>query len=341
MKRKLFRQLSLFLFIFICTTTITVAKDLPITGTESTLCDKINKEMLSIMQGGDYKAGTFSLSKNGRNYCSNGYGYQDSSLSIEIDPNRKMRIASVGKTVAAILIKDLFRRGVLSPDTAVFKYLKIKPYSASDSGNPQVLAITIKHLLDHKSGWDKKHDGYSKSSLKQVKKLSSQKQPTILAISKYMINQPLQYSSGSKRSYSNYGYALLKAVVEKATGESYVSYLRKFMKKHDVDIIESKPIETRDESETWYQPEANIVEFAFAISSADLIKVFTHYWINGDLRQNNKRSYSFYGSWKGTSAVIRQRKDGINFSVLINTRGKVKNKEIINRLDTLINTLVR
>lgn len=337
-QNKVFFQSITIIFILISSTS-TFAKDLPITGTQSSLCDKLNKEMLLIMQEGNYHAGTFSLFKNDQEYCSNGYGYQDSSLTQSIDHHRKMRVASIGKTVAAILIKNLFRQGLISPDTHIFKYLDIKPYNSDKPNDPSVGSITVQHLLDHKSGWDKKHDGYSTLVLKQVKKLSQQSQPSVLSISKHMINQPLQYPSGTKKSYSNYGYALLKAVVEKATGEKYVSYLTKLMKKHDVNIIQSMPKETRDESETWYQPETAIIEFAFAISAADLVKIFTQYWINGDLRQNNKRSYTFYGSWEGTTAVIRQKKKGITYAILINTRGKVKNKEIKKRIDAVIDKL--
>lgn len=41
----------------------------------------------------------------------------------------------------------------------------------------------------------------------------------------------LKFEPGSKAEYSNYGYRLLGAVIEKASGQDYYSYIREHIYK--------------------------------------------------------------------------------------------------------------
>ena len=47
-----------------------------------------------------------------------------------------------------------------------------------------------------------------------------------LDVAKYMYARPLQYAPGTNSAYSNYGYLLLSAVVEKKTGLPYFTYVQ-------------------------------------------------------------------------------------------------------------------
>lgn len=317
------------------------AKELPLTGTTTEACTEIAKVISRVLQQNKFKAATFAAYSNGKVACNIGLGFQDQQLKKPISPDAKMRIASVGKPVVAILIKELIDRGDIRYDTKVFKHLETEPLSGMNAKiNEQVYSITIKNLLDHKLGWDKSNDGYAKNTLTKITNQSGEKFPKIKTIRGYMMTQKFQHSPGTKRVYSNFGYALLKEIVQKEVGKPYVDYLSEWMnKKYGVDIIQSLPVQNRHQQEIWYEPESPIVEFAFAISAKDLANIFTHYWVNGDKRKNNDRQYTFYGSWPGTSAILRQRRDGITYVLLINNRGKIKNSRIKQLIDNKIEEL--
>lgn len=319
---------------------IAYADKLPVSGTKSTLCTAMTNKIQDVLSETEFKAVTFSMLKNDRVICRNGFGYGDKDLTTVINADAKMRIASIGKPVAAILIKDLIKKGKLNYDTKVFNYLDIKPYrNVKPFVDGRVENITIQNLLDHKLGWDKKHDGYARTTLEKVKNISGQDYPSVISISRYMIGQQLQFNPGKKKVYSNYGYALIKAIVEKTTKQDYVDYLASHMAKYDVSIIASENVDARNKTEVWYRPETQPVEFSFAISAMDLAKIFTRYWVNGDIRTRSTRSYTFYGSWDGTTSIIRQRKDRITYALLINERGTIKHKEIKQGIDRAIDRL--
>jgi hypothetical protein len=113
------------------------------------------------------------------------------------------------------------------------------------------------------------------------------------------------------------------------------------MAKYGVDIIESAPLERRHFTETWYEPEAIVQQFTMSISARDLVSVFSNYWISGEKRDGDGYDFTFYGAWDGTTSIIRQRPDGYTYAVLLNTRGRIENDEIMRRIDLRLDSLLK
>jgi hypothetical protein len=58
------------------------------------------------------------------------------------------------------------------------------------------------------------------------------------------------------------------------------------------------------------------------IATAPALCEFLHgYWISGEPRlQGHRQNWVFFGSLPGTTAMVRQRRDGVNVAVLLNGR---------------------
>ena len=113
-----------------------------------------------------------------------------------------------------------------TPSTAVYPLLGF-----SGPADPRSDAITVQQLLDHEGGYN---DGtnpnlpaapdptYDMRTIGQAVGHTVSK----LDVAKYMYARPLQYAPGTNSAYSNYGYLLLSAVVEKKTGLPYFTYVQ-------------------------------------------------------------------------------------------------------------------
>jgi CubicO group peptidase (beta-lactamase class C family) len=112
------------------------------------------------------------------------------------------------------------------PGTKVYPLLGF-----SHPADPRSDTITVQQLLDHQGGYD---DGRNPKypaaldptySMRQIGQALGHVVANKLDVATYMYGQKLQFAPGTDSAYSNYGYLLLGAVVEKVTGMSYHAYL--------------------------------------------------------------------------------------------------------------------
>ena len=135
------------------------------------------------------------------------YGLADPQVH---SPNRldtRFRIGSISQAFTAAAIEKLVRDGRVRYSDSLDKFVKDIPNGES---------ITIEELLAHESGV-----GVIDSAEVFRDCLSRQNLSQRLAAAK-----PL-FAPGTKSEYSNEGYALLAAVIERVTGDSYNNFLRK------------------------------------------------------------------------------------------------------------------
>ncbi len=87
--------------------------------------------------------------------------------------------------------------------------------------------ITIRHLLQHRGGWDrdKSFDAMFRS-VDFAKALGVDPPAGPDTIIRVMLGKPLDFDPGHRYAYSNYGYCLLGRVIEKLSGESYEQYVK-------------------------------------------------------------------------------------------------------------------
>jgi N-acyl-D-amino-acid deacylase len=147
----------------------------------------------------------------------------------QVQPTSLFRIASLSKPITAVAILQLMEKEKLGLGAKVFDVLDHEDdiKAASDEFDERLRDITIRHLLEHRGGWDrdKSFDAMFQSVrfAKQVGVVSPANQGAII---KAMFSQKLDFEPGERYAYSNFGYCLLGRVIEKLTGQTYDDYVK-------------------------------------------------------------------------------------------------------------------
>ena len=173
------------------------------------------RKFMNRLAAADAFSGTLLIAKDGKPIFKTVHGLASKAHKVPNRLDTKFSIASIGKMFTAIAIAQLAEQGKLSFTDPVGKHLTAYP-------NKEVAQkVTIHHLLTHSSGLG---DTYSakyicrKGILKQIKDWL----PLFVDDPK-----PLAFEPGARWSYSNQGFILLGAIIEKASGENFFEYVRK------------------------------------------------------------------------------------------------------------------
>jgi CubicO group peptidase (beta-lactamase class C family) len=150
------------------------------------------------------------VAKGGQILLRKGYGLANLELGVPIQPDMVFEVGSLTKQFTSAAILLLQERGKLSVADDITKYLPDYPTHGQK--------ITLDHLLTHLSGVP---DYTSLPEwLPRVRE-----DLTVQQIIDLFKDKPLDFSPGEKWSYSNSGYILLGAVIEKASGKSYEDFV--------------------------------------------------------------------------------------------------------------------
>ena len=157
-------------------------------------------------------SGVVWLARGDKILLKKAYGYADREAKIANTLDTKFHIASVGKMFTAVAIAQLVRAGKLSFTDTVAKVLPDYP-------NKEVAEkVTIHQLLTHTGGFGTffESPGFVRGKIYR----NSIEEIEVYAAEK-LFSQP-----GTRWRYSNAGYSLLGAVVERLSGKSYLEYIR-------------------------------------------------------------------------------------------------------------------
>ena len=171
-------------------------------------------EYLDRLVAVDGFSGSVLVARAGRPIFEAAYGEASKSYGAPNAVDTKFNLGSMNKMFTAVAVAQLVERGVLSWDDPVGKWL------GADWVRPEVgEKVTIGHLLTHTSGLGSFfNDEFMRSSRGLYRDLEAW-QPIVSADS-------LAFEPGTDWSYSNTGFLLLGAIVEKASGQSYYDYVR-------------------------------------------------------------------------------------------------------------------
>ncbi|WP_164021681.1 serine hydrolase [Pyxidicoccus trucidator] len=142
-----------------------------------------------------------------------GYGSANFEWQVPNTPDTKFRIGSVTKQFTSMVIMQLVAEGKLTLDDKVTKHL---PDYRKDTGD----RITIAQLLHHTTGLP----NYT-SAPGFFENESRTPYPVADFVRKFCSGD-LEFEPGSKMAYSNSGYFLLGAIIEKVTGQTYAQALQ-------------------------------------------------------------------------------------------------------------------
>lgn len=151
-----------------------------------------------------------AVAVNGHLVYAEGFGYADLEERVPAWPTTKFRVGSISKSLTAAALVQLVALGKIDLDAPVQKYVPSFP-DKSAKITPRLLAGHLAGIRHYKG------DEF----------LIAQHYDSVVEALKIFENDPLVAPPGAAFHYSSYGYDLLSAVIESASGENFVSYMQR------------------------------------------------------------------------------------------------------------------
>ncbi|MGL4231349.1 MAG: serine hydrolase domain-containing protein [Casimicrobium sp.] len=153
------------------------------------------------------------IAQHGKPLMTRAVGMEDREKNVPNSLDTKFRIGSMNKMFTSVATLQLVEAGKLSLDDTVGKHLPDYPNKALAS------KVTIRHLLTHTGGTgdifgpEFERNRLALKTPNDYVKLYGDRAPA--------------FEPGSDSRYSNYGYVLLGAIIEKVSGQPYDDYVQK------------------------------------------------------------------------------------------------------------------
>ncbi len=161
----------------------------------------------------DEFSGTVLIAKDGAPIFTKAYGLASKAYNVPNQFDTKYNLGSINKIFTMVAICQLAERGKLSFDDRLGKWFA--DYPNADAREK----VTIKHLLTMSSGiGDFFGERFEATPKDRVR--------TIDDYLKLFADQPLQFEPGSQQQYSNGGFVVLGAIIERVSGMTYYDYVR-------------------------------------------------------------------------------------------------------------------
>ncbi len=175
------------------------------------------ENLMQKMVAADVFSGAVLVAKKGKPIFTKAYGMASKRYSYPNRIDTKFDLASLNKMFTAIAIAQLAEQGKLSFDDTIAKLLPDYP-------NKQVAQkVTVHQLLTHTSGMG---SYFGDRLIEQRTKFR-----TVRDYFPLFVDEPLAFEPGQDWRYSNSGFIVLGAIIEKVSGESYFDYVREHIYK--------------------------------------------------------------------------------------------------------------
>jgi CubicO group peptidase (beta-lactamase class C family) len=186
--------------------------------------DSVSSKIASFIEKWNIPGASAAIVKDGKLIYCQSFGYAD--IYKKTTHQTLFRIASLSKPITAIAIMKLVQDGGLRLDQKVFGKEGI--FDEEEYGrvnDRRVFDITIRHLLQHTSGWDLSKDPmFDPVEIADIMHVASPADAG--TIIRYELMKPLKHTPGSTFDYSNFGYCVLGRVIEKLSGQRYCDFVR-------------------------------------------------------------------------------------------------------------------
>src|ERR1700681_183624 len=175
---------------------------------------KIEKAVSAFMTASSVPGVSVAVVQHGQPIWSAGFGMSDLEDFTPATSSTLYRLGSISKPITAVATLQLFERGKLDLDVPVQKYGPAFPQKDSP--------ITSRQLLAHRGGI--RH--YNQDGKGDVPDDSARHFATMEESLQLFAADPLVAKPGTQFHYSTYGYTLLGCVLEGASSQKYVDFVR-------------------------------------------------------------------------------------------------------------------
>ena len=149
-----------------------------------------------------------AVAVNGKLVWSEGFGYADAERQKPVTRETQFRIGSVSKPLTATAVALLYEQGKLDLDAPVQRYVPSFP----DKGYPVTTRLLAGHLAGIRHYKDREF-------------FLNRRFATVLDGLTIFQDDSLLFPPGTRFSYSSYGWNLVSAVVEAASGDDFLHHM--------------------------------------------------------------------------------------------------------------------
>lgn len=204
-----------------------------------------SKQIDSIMCADNIPAISIGIIKDGKVIMNKGFGVHQRDQKVEASASSIYQIASDTKKMTGIIVKNLVDEGKVKLDEPIITYLG---NSIGSSAKERLQSITLKQLLLHKSGLPYRQPTITRKD----------GEPMIIPYTeKDLLNDlnivKLESEPGASFAYSNFGYAVIGYICERASKLKYEDLIKKYVAKA-YQMPSTKTILTDSEKELLVTP---------------------------------------------------------------------------------------
>lgn len=151
-----------------------------------------------------------AIIKDGELIWSEGFGMADVEQQVPVTPITRLRIASISKSVTSVALGLLVQEGKVDLDQPIQRYV---PYFPAKRW-----PVTVRQVAGHIAGI-RHYQGDEFGSMKAY--------PTVREGISIFADDTLLFEPGTRYQYSSYGWNLISAVIEGASGEPFLEFMKR------------------------------------------------------------------------------------------------------------------
>lgn len=169
------------------------------------------------------RAMSIAVARGGLMVAKRGYTWAEPGYPIT-QPGTLFRVASVSKIFTCAAIDQLMNSGRLASNTAAFPFLGItSKLLPSQTPDPDINNIAVQQLAMRRSGLQRDFGADLRTIASRI---GIAETPSRWDLVRYIYGEPLIARPGAADNYSNSGFTVLTTIVERASGQSFIDYLR-------------------------------------------------------------------------------------------------------------------
>lgn len=212
MYRKIFALFTIITLVVTATVTAQQSHQLKPKKHDHDYFKELDRQLDKMVKANEF-SGAVLIAKNGQAIFRKAYGLASREFDVPNNEKTKFNIGSICKVFTQIAIGQLVLQNKLTLDDTIGQHLQDYPNQQARD------LVKIKHLLEMSSGiGDIFNDKY--------RSIAKDRLQTIADHLPLFADEPLAFEPGTRRQYSNGGYLVLGAIIEKVTGRSYFEYVR-------------------------------------------------------------------------------------------------------------------
>ncbi len=182
------------------------------TAAKAGLASKV-EALLAETYRGDEPGAAVIVTDGGQVVYHGARGMADLELGVPLAPDMVFRLGSITKQFTAAAVLLLEERGELAVGDPITEYLPDYPVHGH--------TITIEHLLTHTSGI------FSYTAIPHYMVSEVRRDLTTAELIDEFKAEEMEFAPGQRWSYSNSGYVLLGAIIERTSGQGYAEFVHR------------------------------------------------------------------------------------------------------------------